>query len=130
MQNQFKRQKVQFGQIPANVMAKWSPTTLEEGFVPFPKTLLRVMKDIFVGDDAIKELSVVLSIVDFKRDNLKRLPSRAFLAFIAGLEEEEFSKILKGLEQKGYARSSGTEEEMDISLDGLLSKTQEKMSDG
>lgn len=108
--------------IPSRVVEKWSPSVLNEGFVPFPKKLLRAIHRIFRNDDSMKELAVILAVVDFKRPNLSRSPSLEYLAFLAGLEENEFKAALSRLEQKEYARVSADSEGLEISLDGLLKK--------
>jgi len=106
-------------------LAKWPAAVLGEGFVPFPKRLIRCVHEILKGPDAMKELAALLAIVDFKRPNLTRQPSRAFLAFLAGLEEQEFDRILRGLEQQGHVTIAGDADEMDVSLDGFLRKVLE-----
>jgi len=78
------------------------------------------MHRIFDGSEAVKELAAVLAVVDFKRPNLTRKPSLAYLAFLAGLEETEFDAALRRLESKGFLQISGTQDRMDISLTGLL----------
>jgi len=106
--------------MPPRISEKWSPTVLEEGFVPFPKKLVRCIPRLFGYPEGAKDLAAVLAIVDFKRPNLTRLPSKAFLAFLAGLEEAEFSAALDRLQKKGYARVSGDTDGLNVALDGLL----------
>ena len=69
----------------------------------------------------MKQLQVLLAVVDFKRPNLSRYPSAAYLAFVAGLSVDEFDETLKRLEEKGYVRVSGDNNGLDISIAGLLS---------
>jgi hypothetical protein len=45
-----------------------------------------------------------------------------YLAFLAGLEENEFKEALGRLEQKTYAGISGDSKGLEISLDGFLKK--------
>jgi hypothetical protein len=116
----FERQLVNASKLPPHVLEKWSPSVLSEGFVPFPKKLVRSMRQIFNSPDSIKELAVVLAVVDFKRPNLTRKPSLAYLAFLAGFEESEFEAVLHQLELKGYIQTSGTHDGMEISLVGLM----------
>jgi len=66
------------------------------------------------------ELCAVLAIADYKRPNPARLPSRSYLAFVAGMDESEFESVLAGLQAKGYIRVEGTPEQLDITLNGLL----------
>lgn len=118
----FSRQRVDESKIPQHVVEKWSPSVLNEGFVPFPKKLVRAIHRLFPDDDSMKELAVILAVVDFKRPNLSRSPSPEYLAFLSGLEESEFKASLGRLEKKGFARVSGDSERLEISLDGLLEK--------
>ena len=118
--DKFVRQYIDRLRLPPQVVEKWDRDVLGEGFVPFPKKLLRTMHKIFADTDSIKELAVILAIVDFKRPNLTRLPSLEYLAFLAGLEEEEFEKILLRLEAKGFIQKSGNRDGMQISLNGFF----------
>lgn len=68
----------------------------------------------------MQELSVLLAIVDYKRPNLTRLPSLAYLAFLAGLDGDQFKAALDRLASKGYVRFTGDFEAMEISLIGIL----------
>jgi len=102
------------------VVNKWSEATLAEGFVPFPKKLVRTLSRIFPDTHAMKELSVLLAVVDFKRPNLTRDTSVAFLAFLTGLSEEEFRAALASLEKKGLIQVSGDNQGLRISFQGLL----------
>jgi hypothetical protein len=116
----FKRQKVDVNRLPPLIIQKWSGAVLNEGFVPFPKRLLRCLHRVFDGPDAAKELAVVLAVADFNRPKLTRFPSLAFLSFVAGLPEPEVKVILGHLKQKSYIEISGDFDELDINLDGLL----------
>ncbi len=116
----FVRQYIDILRMPPQVVEKWSPGVLVEGFVPFPKKLVRCMHRLFGDTDSVKELAVILAIVDFKRPNLTRPPSLAYLAFLAGLEVDEFAVVLRRLESKGYVQVSGNPEAMEISLKGFL----------
>ena len=118
----FSRQRVDLTKIPSQVVEKWSPSVLNEGFVPFPKKLLRAIHRIFPDDDSMKELAVILAVVDFKRPKVSRSPSLEYLAFLAGLEENEFKAALSRLEQKKYARVSDDSKGLEISLADLLKK--------
>lgn len=106
--------------LPPQIVQKWSETVLSEGFVPFPKKLLRCLHRVFQGPDSSKELAVVLAIVDFNRLRLTRLPSLAFLSFVAGLNQAEVQVILERLKQKTYVQIVGDSEGLDINLNGLL----------
>jgi len=116
----FQRQRVDVSRLPAAVVEKWSAESLTEGFVPFPKKLVRCLHRLFPEGDAMKQVQALLAIVDFKRPNLSRPPSLSYLAFLAGLSEPEFQTALRALEEKRYARVSGDNAALTISLDGLL----------
>lgn len=116
----FLRQSIDTARLPPTVVTKWSHAVLKEGFVPFPKRLLRCLADVFAGQTVAEDLAVVLSVVDFKRPNLSRLPSLDYLAFVAGLSPENFQSRLDDLEKRGLVSVNGNEEEMDIQLTGLL----------
>jgi len=68
----------------------------------------------------MKDLAAILAIVDYKRPRLTRLPSLSFLAFLAGLSEEDLFAAFGRLKELNYIRISGTTDEMEISIDGLL----------
>jgi hypothetical protein len=116
----FRRQQIDTATLPKRILEKWPASTLTEGFVPFPKKLLRRMREIFGDEDPLEALAVVLAIVDFKRPDLPRPPSTEFLSYVAGMEQIEFERVLKRLEQRGLVRISGDQEQLDVSLDGLV----------
>ena len=115
----FPRQQVATAKLPEQVLAKWSPGLLTEGFVPFPKKTLRTMHRILPGANGIKELAVLLAVVDFKRPNQLRVPSMDYLAFLAGLDEKEFETILGELQTRGLIQVAGDRNGLEISLDGF-----------
>lgn len=123
---EFVRQKLKASHLPPRVVEKWSRAALEEGFVPFPKKLLRCLPRIFKGDGAVIELTAVLAIVDFRRPNLTRRPSVEFLSFLAGLKVLEFEAALAALQAKGYITVTRENEELTISLKGLLDRLEEE----
>ncbi|HWW02605.1 MAG TPA: hypothetical protein VNZ64_23100 [Candidatus Acidoferrum sp.] len=120
MTEEFERQYVDPARMPRQIVEKWSAGVLSEGFVPFPKKLVRALHRIFTGAESAKDIAAVLAIVDFRRPNLTRLPSLAFLAFLAGLSEEEFNSTLGRLQAAGYIRIEGDRSGLSISLTGLL----------
>ena len=115
--------------LPVAVVEKWSSETLGEGFVPFPKKLVRCLAQLFSGAKSIRQLQTLLAIVDFKRPNLSRLPSAEYLAFVAGLPKDEFLETLNDLQEKGYIRVSGDPAALNISLEGLLSAIERESRD-
>ncbi len=125
----FSRQKIEAARMPPALVAKWSKPILSEGFVPFPKLLLRCLPKIFKGDNAIEKLAVILAIADFQRDGLKRYPSIEFLAFTADMKPADFQKLISSLEDEGLIsveENTNAEGEtgLKISLDGLLTRIQ------
>jgi hypothetical protein len=131
---QFMRQRVRPQDLPSAVLAKWNAATLEEGFVPLPKKLLRCMPQIFLGGDAVERLALVMAIADYRRPNLTRGPSRDFLAFLSGLSCARVTELLEDLRNGGLiAYSLKGPDELDIDLKGLLARiadfTQEDSSE-
>ncbi len=98
----FVRQKVDVRHFPMQIVTKWSNPILREGFVPFPKRLLRCIHKIFNYAEGMIDLAIVLALVDFKRPNASRRPSLEYLAFLAGLPIEEFERGLVRLQERGY----------------------------
>jgi hypothetical protein len=118
----FVRQRIDTSRLPATLAAKWSRSVLTEGFVPFPKQLLRCLPKIFTGTGAIEKLAVILAIVDFQRDELFRDPSLEYLAFTAGMDSDDFQTIMSSLEKEGLISVEETDTGLRISLKGLLEK--------
>src|SRR5439155_17956230 len=117
--NQFLRQHIDLSKLPHQVLEKWPSSMLGEGFVPFPKKLLRCLHCVFPDAQSIQELAVLLAIADYKRPNLSRLPSSAYLAFLAGLEQTKFDQALQSLQQKGLIQVEGDSDGLSVSLTGL-----------
>jgi hypothetical protein len=122
----FRRQQIDVKRLPSQVLEKWSSAVLNEGFVPFPKKLVRCLCRLFIGDNAMEDLAAILAIVDFKRPNLSRMPSADYLSFLAGLDLDEFNAALRRLEQKGYIAVKLDGEGLEISIDGLLDAIQKQ----
>ena len=116
--NDFTRPHLE--KLPDAVVYKWSRHVLTEGFVPFPKKLLRCIDRILVGGDPIAELQVILAVVDFKRPNASRLPSMTYLSFLAGMEEAKFQKVLGELQDRHLVHIEINQQQVDVSLNGLL----------
>ena len=116
----FPRKKIDPHKLPPAVLEKWSPDILTEGFVPIPKLLVRSLHRLFSGDDGIKELATILAIVDFRRPQLTRFPSLAYLSFLAGLTEEEFQAALQRLVSRSLIEVFGDPEFLDVRTDGLV----------
>lgn len=114
----FERAKLP-GAMPAALTAKWSASVLDEGYVPFPKRLIRASRMLFGGATGLEQLMVVLALVDFRRLNQQRFPSVGFLAFTAGMEPERFQERLNELVAAGYVQTTGNRDALRYELDGL-----------
>lgn len=117
---EFQRQRITPSRIPQPILYKWSEQVLDEGFVPFPKRLVRCLGKIFRGDEGIQDLQVVLAIVDYRRPNLTRQPSLDYLAFLADMAPAEFRQRLDALQARGLLTVGGDEDELEIEISGLL----------
>jgi hypothetical protein len=131
---QFSRQRLREQDLPRAVLAKWNAATLDEGFVPLPKRLLRCLPQVFQGGDAIERLTLVMAIADYRRPNLTRGPSSAFLAFLSGLLPERVMELLEALKGDGlisYTLKGADELEIDIGglLRRVVSLTAENLND-
>lgn len=69
----------------------------------------------------VRDLQVVLAIVDYARPNLSRPPSYAYLAFNAGLTIGEFKERVVQMQRKGWLNAAGSDDAVTIKIDGLLS---------
>lgn len=118
MYEQFYRPRVTTS-LKAVVTAKWSDAVLDEGYVPFPKRLLRAAPKIFRGEHAIEQLAVALALVDYIRPGQGRPPSVGFLAFLAGLDPDRFMERLRQLSDAGLVNWAGSREGLKYSLEGL-----------
>ncbi|AMV32128.1 hypothetical protein VN12_08395 [Pirellula sp. SH-Sr6A] len=114
----FKRLIIPRERTPESALAKWGYEVLEEGFVPFPKKLLRCLPSV-VGSDGIDQLRVILSIADFMRSDMKAPPSIDYLAFIAGMPRDKFKESLRLLQERGLVDAMGPDDFLGISIKGL-----------
>ena len=122
-----KPKKIDPERIPGVVAEKWNKPVLDEGYVPFPKRLIRCLGKVFEGPTAVEQLAVVLAIVDYRRPNLMRPPSIEYLALISGLSVERFEERLKELvEQKLIEVPHWSDEAMTVEIRGVLAKILEK----
>ena len=120
---EFKRQRIETTKLPVAAREKWGAPILNEGFVPFPKRLVRCLGKVMQGPDALDELSVILAAIDYKRPNLEReYPSVDYLAFLSGLPVERFKKVVGGLQDRGYITAEGNDRALNIEIGGLLNK--------
>jgi hypothetical protein len=114
------------------VAYKWGEALLDEGFVPFPKRLLKCATQVFKGDLRMSELAALLAIVDYQRPQVTRKPSLNHLASAAGLSDSRFRRCLQTLESRGLLEWSGTENGMEFNYEGLrrrVMKLTAKMED-
>lgn len=85
-----------------------------------------MLKLNFLAKDGLDHLAAVLAIVDYKRPNLTRLPSLDYLAFTAGLSADKFRTFLEALGRRKLVTTAGTDEELEVRLDGLLEEIRVK----
>ena len=105
--------------MPLVLTTKWSEAVLDEGYVAFPKRLIRAARKLFSGPTGLEQLMVVLALVDYRRPNQLRFPSIGFLAFTAGIEPERFQERLNELVAAGYVQTTGNRDALRYELDGL-----------
>lgn len=126
--SKFTRQQVDVSRLPNTVVTKWSSALLDEGFVPFPKRFLRCLPKILKGEHATRDLAVILAVVDYKRENLRRSPSVEYLAFVAGMELPEFEAGLNRLKEEGLVTFKRDTEGINVSIDGLIARIEKLTS--
>lgn len=116
----FFRQIFDEGDLPATVIAKWPLSVVDEGFVPFPKRLLRAAPSIFAGQNGVRDLVVALAVVDYRKAHRSPPPSEDYLAFLAGMEIAEFRAGLSSLVEAGFAKvATAGEDRISVDLSGL-----------
>jgi hypothetical protein len=110
--------------LKPNILAKWPVELLGEGFVPFPKKLLRTLGVLFENSREIDELVVLLAAVDYKRDNFDNRPSVEYLAFTAGIPARRFREALSRLKKKAWVEIDvePADDTIDITIVGLSRK--------
>jgi hypothetical protein len=114
----FYRRKMTTAMKPV-LTVKWSEPVLDEGYIAFPKRLLRAAPKIFQGEHAMEQLAVALALVDYIRAENNRPPSVGFLAFTAGLDADRFQERLRELSDVGLVTWMGNREGLKYSLEGL-----------
>jgi hypothetical protein len=115
---EFYRRKISAAMKPV-LTVKWSEPVLDEGYIAFPKRLLRAARKIFRGEHATEQLVVALALADYIRPDNSRPPSVGFLAFTAGLDVERFQERLRELADAGLVSWVGNREGLKYSLEGL-----------
>jgi hypothetical protein len=111
----FERRKVD--NVPPIITYKWSAAVVDEGYIPFPKRLLRCLSHLLID---LRDLQVILAIVDYSRPNLSRPPSYDYLAFNAGMTVPEFKQRVQHLVQRGWLTVSGSDEAVRITMENLI----------
>lgn len=123
VETRFTRQRVPIDRM-GSALDKWPVRMLEEGYLPFPKRLMRSFHRIFVGPLGMDHFATMLAAADFKRRNLSRLPNVEFLAFTAGLEPDRLEQCLYDIHQVGVVSVQFVEDPrygrvVDVDLDPL-----------
>jgi hypothetical protein len=118
----FDRKKIDVDYIPSPVRHKWGDDVLDEGFVPYPKRLLRTARLVFRGKLRLTQLSAFLAIIDFKRENQSRYPSLDYLAHLAGISRSRFRLCLKKFEKRGWVKVKGNEAAINVDCGPLIEK--------
>jgi hypothetical protein len=126
----YSRQRIDTDRLPAAVTAKWPRPVLSEGFVPFPKRLLRCCTKIFPGEEGLEDLVVALAIVDYLRPSQTKLPSLSYLAFLAGMTPERYEVVLQRLVDRKLVRAEGQPDALDVSISGLASAIELAAAEG
>lgn len=121
----FERQRVAASSLTPVLLEKWPGKVLVEGFVPFPKRLLRGLSGLFDGRPEAEQLAVLLAIVDYRRPRVSRPPSSEYLAFLAGLSVERFEKRLRELERREWVSVRRTRAGLAVDLTGFLEALKE-----
>jgi|SRR6185437_5719998 len=118
---EFRRRKLDAAAMPFVVRQKWTGRkVLDEGFVPFPKRLLRVAKKLFKGDRRMSNLQAMLAIVDYERPTAARAASLKYLAFLAGLSTKSFRRSINDMKDLGWLKVEGKEDGLTIDYRGFV----------
>jgi hypothetical protein len=115
----FTPQRIDPESFKDHIRAKWGDEVLTEGFVPFPKTLLRALPRLFAGSEVVEELGVVLALADYRRRNMRTLPSIEYLAFVAGMPTKAFRAALGRLKAKQWAEEDEDDEATNATSKGF-----------
>jgi hypothetical protein len=115
----FERKKIPAGSISPILAAKWGEDVLDEGYVAFPKRLLRCLTSVFDGKTRLSELQVALAIADYLRPDVTRGPSVEYLAHLAGVQPLKVKRVLRVLKKKGLVDYDGPDDRLQISNEGL-----------
>jgi hypothetical protein len=130
MQSEFPFDRRRVSNIPEVVAHKWSHEVVDEGFVPFPKRLIRCLRRLFAEQGSVGDLQVILAVVDYARPNLTRPPSPEYLAFLAGMTVPLLKDHLQDMEQRGWITTEMKDGGVVVRLDGLLERIGQLSDDG
>lgn len=112
-------------------IAKWDRSVLREGFVPFPKRLMRCLREVFSGESSLGQLQIVLAISDSKRLGPFRPPTIDFLAYNAGMEVGEFQQYILELRREGLISVLDDDpKHFDVDLSPLLHRIETLTPEG
>ena len=115
----FERKKIHPGSVSPILAAKWGDEVLDEGYVAFPKRLLRCLTSVFDGKFRLGELQVALAVADYLRPDVIRGPSIEYLAHLAGMKPLKLKRLLTVLKKKGLVDFDGQDDRLQISNEGL-----------
>jgi hypothetical protein len=120
MAKKFFRRKILVAKLPPQLRFKWGEPALDEGVTGIPIKLVRNLAKIFPDSDGVEQLQVALTLVDYRREDETRLPTAAFLAFLAGLSEEAFVGQLEKLKGHGLINYQLVRKAVSFDVTGLL----------
>lgn len=102
MASKYNRPSVDVSKIPPSFLQKWGGATplYEEGFLVLPKKILRILPTLFKGE-ATNKITALFTIIDFHRGGIINA-TNDYLAYVAGLSEEDFLGAIKELIMDGY----------------------------
>lgn len=115
-----ERQKVDPSRITPLLLHKWPGGALAEGFVPFPKRLLRCAGKIFRGTNRLGHLRVVLAIVDSARPDRDLLPTARYLGYVTGMSRARVLRYLDELRDRKVLSWEETPEGLKIDYTQLV----------
>jgi hypothetical protein len=125
----FERQKVDPRAFSDILLSKWSADVLDEGFVPFPKRLLRCLPRLLDGPLQMNQLCALLAVVDYERPRVSRRPSLEFLAESAGLSKTQILQSLEDLAKRRLINATGTDDDVTIDYRPLMAAIVELTKD-
>lgn len=100
-----RRQHIDVKKLPEVIRCKWGDVVIEEGFVPLPKKILRVLKDLFHPETRLvfpTDFGVVMAVADIRGSRVPMTVEN--IAFLVGLEDDTDAvfESLDRLQQANY----------------------------